>query len=312
MTSKRATVIIPTYNAAPSLARVLASLAVFPESELAAVIVCDDGSADDTEAITSRFAVRLPLSYVRQDDRGFRAAAARNLGICRVESEVAIFIDSDVVVPAGFLGAHLRRHGGPERDRLVFGYRRRVREAPLPNTELARVVDYERDHREAELAPQGLGLELTATPWYFAYSCNLSVSGDLRRQLFDEAFVGWGNEDLEYAYRAVAAGARIECAPEASLWHVDEGHVRDPFRCDPREVYFDSFILNTVLMQRLHAGDPILWERLEADLVGYRIIGDRCVADPTQTDPRPIKAWAIKRLRATPGDGSESASRGGG
>jgi len=297
--SARATVIIPTFDAERSLARTLTSLTAFPETELAEVIVCDDGSADDTEGTALSFAGELPLQYLRQEHRGFRAAAARNLGIRRATSDIVILVDSDVVLPAGFLRAHIRRHRGAPSDRLVFGYRRRVRVAPHPNTRLACVADYEADHREARFGPKGREFEASPTPWYFAYSCNLSLSGHIRRQLFDENFVGWGNEDLEYAYRAMAGGARIVCAPEASLWHVDEGRTRDPFRCDSGEANFDSFIVNTVRMQRKHASDPVLWAHLEGDLVGYRIDGSRCVADPSQTDPRPIREWATKRLEST-------------
>jgi glycosyltransferase involved in cell wall biosynthesis len=295
----RASVIIPAYNAAPSVARTLASLEALPGEHLAEILVCDDGSEDDTEMTVKRFAGRLPAHYLRQENQGFRAAAARNLGIKLATGNVSIFIDADVVLPLGFLEAHILRHRSAIRDSLVFGYRRRVGIAPPPNAQLPQIADYEPDHREAQLAPEGLALEQSATPWYFAYSCNMSVSGDLRRQLFDEDFVGWGNEDLEFAYRAVASGADISAAPEASLWHVDEGRIRDPFRRDPSMADFTSFIINTVRMQMKHASDPVLWSHLEADLSGYRVEGDRCVADPAQTDPLPIKLWATARLGRT-------------
>jgi glycosyltransferase involved in cell wall biosynthesis len=296
--SVRVSIIIPTYNAAPSLERTLASLAFQSRARLAEVIICDDGSVDDTEATVRGYAGTLPMRYLRQEDRGFRAAAARNLGIKEASGDITVFIDSDVILPRGFLRAHIRRHRGAVRDRLVVGYRRRVTVAPLPGSQLSQVEMYEPDHREAQLAPEGEGLQTSATPWYFAYSCNLSVSGDLRLQLFDEEFVGWGNEDLEFAYRAVLRGADIVAAPEASLWHVEEGPGRDPFRCDPSVANFDSLLENTVRMQMKHAADPVLWALLEADLIGYRLVGDRCVSDPTETDPWSIKQWATARVLA--------------
>jgi glycosyltransferase involved in cell wall biosynthesis len=294
-----ASVIIPTYNAAPSVARTLASLEALPAKHLAEVFVCDDGSEDGTEETVKRFASRLPVHYLRQEKHGFRAAAARNIGIKRAKGDISIFIDADVVLPLRFLEAHILRHHTPIQGRLVFGYRRRVRIAPLPSTELSQIIDYETDHREAQLAPEGQALKQSTTPWYFAYSCNLSVSGQLRRQLFDEEFVGWGNEDLEFAYRAVASGAEIAAAPEASLWHVEEGPIRDPFRLDPNIADFTSFVLNTVRMQLKHASDPVLWSHLEADLVGYRVDGGRCLADACQSDSTPIRLWATSCLSKT-------------
>ena len=300
MAPAKASVIIPTYNAAPSVARTLASIEALPSVHLAEVIVCDDGSEDDTEVVVKGFAHRLPVYYLRQEDEGFRAAAARNLGIKQATGDVSRFIDADVVLPLGFLEANILRHEGSFRDRLVFGYRRRVRNAPSPNSQLPEITDYEPDHREAQLAPAGLALKQSPTPWYFAYSCNLSVSGALRRQLFDEDFVGWGNEDLEFAYRAFASGAEITAAPEASLWHIDDGQIRDPFRRNPSKADFTSFVLNTVRMQLKHASDPVLWSLLDADLVGYRVEGDRCLADSSQTDPLPIRLWALTHIRKTP------------
>src|ERR1019366_4442788 len=98
----RASVIIPTYNAARSLARTLQSLAAVRTPALAEVIVCDDGSSDSTPAVSRDFMPRLPLQYRRQEDVGFRAAAARNLGVRRATGDVLIFIDSDVMLPDGF------------------------------------------------------------------------------------------------------------------------------------------------------------------------------------------------------------------
>jgi glycosyltransferase involved in cell wall biosynthesis len=296
LSSATASIIIPTYNAAQSVARALASLEALPNMHIAEILVCDDGSDDETEVTVRGFADRLPVQYLSQQNLGFRAAAARNLGIKKATGDVSIFIDSDVVLPRGFLNAHIMRHRNSARARLIFGYRRRVRIAPPPDTQLSQIGEYEPDHREAQLAPNGLALKQSKTPWYFAYSCNISVSGDLRRQLFDEDFIGWGNEDLEFAYRAVASGAEIAAAPEASLWHIDEGQIRDPFRRVLSEADFTSFVLNTVRMQMKHASDRELGSHLEADLVGYRVEGDRCVSDLSQRDPLPIRRWATERI----------------
>lgn len=289
----KASIIIPTYNASASLERLLKSLAAIADSSLAEVLVCDDGSTDNTGEMVCGFTSQLPVRYLHHDDRGFRAAAARNLGIRDASGDITIFVDSDVVLPVGFLRAHLRRHDDSFGNRLVIGYRRRVTVAPPPNTELAQVQEYEPDHREAIPFPESVA----DAPWYFAYSCNMSVSGSLRRLMFAEEFVGWGNEDIEFAYRAVTSGAEIIFAKDATLWHVDEGACRDPFRRDPREANFTSFVINTVRMLLKHDSDQTLRALLEADLVGFRLDGNRCVRDPSANDPGAIRDWAAKQIR---------------
>jgi hypothetical protein len=65
-------------------------------------------------------------------------------------------------------------------------------------------------------------------PWAFCWSGNIGISRDTieRSNLyFDESFNGWGGEDLEWAYRAHLAGARIEFLPEA--WGVHLPHERN-------------------------------------------------------------------------------------
>ena len=49
-------------------------------------------------------------------------------------------------------------------------------------------------------------------PWAFCWSGNISGPATLLQQeqlLFDENFVGWGAEDLEWAFRLTRAGATV-------------------------------------------------------------------------------------------------------
>jgi hypothetical protein len=75
----RVSVVIATYNAADLLAETLGHLTrqTLPSTAFE-VIVGDDGSSDGTEAVVRSFADRLQIKYYFQEDRGFRAGAARN------------------------------------------------------------------------------------------------------------------------------------------------------------------------------------------------------------------------------------------
>lgn len=100
-------VVVPHYDDERRLRWVLEALAQqsFPMCDLH-VVVADDGSA--------RVPVPPDVPYrcdvVRQEDRGFRAAAARNLGAAAVEGDLLVFLDGDTVPTPGYLAAIARAH----------------------------------------------------------------------------------------------------------------------------------------------------------------------------------------------------------
>ena len=62
-------VVVPTYNRARDLIRCLDSLVKQTYQEFE-VLVCDDGSTDDTREVVSRYTDRLSLRYHRAENFG--------------------------------------------------------------------------------------------------------------------------------------------------------------------------------------------------------------------------------------------------
>jgi glycosyltransferase involved in cell wall biosynthesis len=90
VTGLTVSVVIPTYNRAQLLARALRS--VLPECQPGdEVIVVDDGSSDDTEAVVRAFGP--PVRYLAGVHRG--AGAARNMGIRAASGDLVAFLDDD-------------------------------------------------------------------------------------------------------------------------------------------------------------------------------------------------------------------------
>lgn len=97
-------VVIPTYNRAPLLARALNSV-LDQKGGLLEILVVDDGSTDETEAKIAA-AAEPRLKYFLQPNQG--PAAARNAGIRRARGEFIAFLDSDDEWLPGKLEAQLR------------------------------------------------------------------------------------------------------------------------------------------------------------------------------------------------------------
>ena len=90
-------VIIPTYNRANLLPEMIRSL--FRQSyEMIEIVIVDDGSTDDTEAVVNRLQAEeriagIEIRYFKQPNQG--ASAARNEGIRRATGDCVLFADSD-------------------------------------------------------------------------------------------------------------------------------------------------------------------------------------------------------------------------
>ncbi len=75
------------------------------------VIVADDGSSPEEAGAVKAYLATYPIpnDVVSQEDRGFRAAAARNMGIRHSTGEYLVFLDCDIVLMPDALAGHLER-----------------------------------------------------------------------------------------------------------------------------------------------------------------------------------------------------------
>jgi len=109
MSAPLVSVVIPSWNRAVLLGDALDSVFAQEYSRLQ-VIVVDDGSTDDTQALTARYPA---VEFFYQEHQG--SAVARNTGIDRARGEYVAFLDSDDVWLPGKLRTELelfRKHQG--------------------------------------------------------------------------------------------------------------------------------------------------------------------------------------------------------
>lgn len=92
------TVIVPTYNRARVLPHLFAALAkqVYPSDRMELIVV-DNSSADDTEAVFEqwRSVFPFPAAFYRKENKG--PACSRNYGAARARGDVLAFTDSDCI-----------------------------------------------------------------------------------------------------------------------------------------------------------------------------------------------------------------------
>jgi glycosyltransferase involved in cell wall biosynthesis len=86
-------IIIPTYNRAFDLKRALESLNNQNYKKFE-VLICDDGSIDNTPEVVADFSNDLNIQYIKIANSG-RPAIPRNLGIANAKGKYIAFLDSD-------------------------------------------------------------------------------------------------------------------------------------------------------------------------------------------------------------------------
>ncbi len=220
-------VVVPYYNQPHQLALVLAALAsqTYPRESMD-VVVADDGSSEPPD--TERWASKLSVSVVRQEDLGFRAAAARNLGAGASTGSILCFLDADTV-PAPDYIAHAVRLPAVLPDCVVVG--RRVH-ADLSGLTESTVGEWLAGRASSDDAtePGWLADAYARTsdllePGWDGYKYILSAVLTCTRELFDavggfdESFTRYGGEDWEFANRAFMMGAVFARQSSARAWH---------------------------------------------------------------------------------------------
>lgn len=261
-----ASVIIPTYNRAELLRRTLNALCR-QRGAAFEVIIADDGSSDRTRETAAEFTDRLTLRYFFQEDQGFRAAAARNLGIREARGDICVFLDSGVLPATRFVEYHTTLHqASPDQRLAIVGYTWAYRSSLPFSRETAAAIDPDdvdesivrlasfpdgRDIRdEFFYSPQGEDLYAQPAPWVTFWACNVSV----RREdlfvvgLFDEYFQDWGFEDLDLGYRLFRSGVRFQLSRQAAAVHLPHQRDEDAGRRSDHanKLYFHSKFRNRV------------------------------------------------------------------
>lgn len=190
-------VIIPALNEAASL-RIL--LPLLTRLELGQIIVCDNGSTDDTRAVVDEQAGEQAVQWILETSRGYGAACFAGMQHLAPDTEIVVFLDADLSDDPALLPALVEpiRSGSSD---FVLGAR--VRELREPG---------------AMTPPQRLANALF--PWIMRIGwghryIDMGPFRAIRRDALDaigmnDRAYGW---TIEMQIRAVELGLRIQEVP---------------------------------------------------------------------------------------------------
>lgn len=104
----KASIILSTYNRPQALLTVLEALNLQTIQDFE-VCIADDGSTKDTQQIIENFQQKsaFPILHAWQDDRGFRAASARNNAVRMSSGDYLLFLDGDCIPRPNWIHQHL-------------------------------------------------------------------------------------------------------------------------------------------------------------------------------------------------------------
>ncbi len=210
-------VVVPAYNQAPLLLRLLESFEQLENAASVEVIVVDDCSTDDTPETMERWMARplpFPVDYLRLGQNS-GPGHARNAGIARARAPVVAFTDSDCVVTPGWLVNLVR---GLDPEKRIGGVGGKV----LPLSDATMAARYYVFNRSLE-PPVSRQYLVTCNCCYLR-SALLEAgtfTGDIRTP---------GGEDIAASILMWKCGWRFEYAADAVIYHDFRDNLRNFYR----------------------------------------------------------------------------------
>lgn len=214
-------IIVPVFNRPDEVDELLESLVNQEEKDFEVVIV-EDGSQIPCEDVCRKYADQLTLRYFMKPNSG--PGQSRNYGAERAEGEYLLILDSDVVLPNGYLKAvndELDREpadafGGPDRAHDSF-------------TDTQKAISYSMTSFFTTGGIRGGKKKLDK---FYPRSFNMGIRRDVYMELGGFSKMRFG-EDIDFSIRIFKAGKRCRLFPEAWVWHKR----RTDFRKFWRQVY---------------------------------------------------------------------------
>lgn len=210
--------IIPVYNRPDEVDELLQSMTHQTLTDFE-VIVVEDGSARDCKDVCTRYAGKLDLHYYMKENSG--PGQSRNYGAERARGEYLIILDSDVVLPEGYLQSvddELRTlpadaFGGPDCAHPSF-------------TPTQKAISYS---MTSFFTTGGIRGGKKKMDKFYPRSFNMGIRRDVYKELGGFSRMRFG-EDIDFSIRIFKAGHACRLFPGAWVWHKRRTDFRKFFR----------------------------------------------------------------------------------
>jgi glycosyltransferase involved in cell wall biosynthesis len=229
-------IVVPVFNRPDEVDELLESLCSQTLKDFEVVIV-EDGSQKPCKDVCDKYAGILDLHYYLKDNSG--PGQSRNYGVERAQGEYVLILDSDVVLPEGFManvekelqGETAVAWGGPDAAHPLF-------------TPVQKAISYSMTSFFTTGGIRGGKAKLDK---FYPRSFNMGIRRDVYQQLGGFSKMRFG-EDIDFSYRVVEAGHMPRLFPDAWVWHKR----RTDFRKFFRQVYNSG--IARINLEKRHPG----------------------------------------------------------
>jgi glycosyltransferase involved in cell wall biosynthesis len=229
-------IIVPVFNRPDEVDELLESLSNQTQKDFEVIIV-EDGSVNTCKDVCDKYADILVLHYYAKENSG--PGQSRNYGAERAKGEYLIILDSDVVLPTGFLAAveeeltqnPTEAFGGPDAAHPSF-------------TPIQKAISYSMTSFFTTGGIRGGKAKLDK---FYPRSFNMGIRRDVYLELNGFSKMRFG-EDIDFSYRIVEAGYKPRLFPQAWVWHKR----RTDFRKFFRQVYNSG--IARINLEKRHPG----------------------------------------------------------
>lgn len=200
-------IIIPLYNRPQEIKELLETLTLQTYRDFE-VLVIEDGSVNDAEAVVNTFTDKLNLRYFKKQNEG--QGFTRNFGFERAKGDYFVIFDSDCLIPPTYLEIvnnslttnYLDAYGGPDGAHDSF-------------TPTQKAISYS---MTSPFTTGGIRGNKKGIGQFHPRSFNMGVS----RQAWEKAggfIITRLGEDIEYSIRIHSLGFKIGLIPDAIVFH---------------------------------------------------------------------------------------------
>ncbi len=211
-------IIIPVYNRPDEVDELLQSLCDQSQKDFEVIIV-EDGSKVPCKEVCDKYAGMVDLHYYTKENGG--PGQARNYGARHAKGDYLIVLDSDVVLPTGYIQAVNEEmakqqpdaFGGPDAAHDSF-------------TDTQKAISYSMTSFFTTGGIRGGKKKLDK---FYPRSFNMGIRRDVYQELNGFSKMRFG-EDIDFSYRIVEAGYGTCLFPTAWVWHKRRTDFRKFFR----------------------------------------------------------------------------------